>query len=209
MKVYLLLIIAFFCVATLAQFSPPKRPYGHSLYKGGLVTFEFFYSYQCPHAAHSFQNTLKKLSAYYGSNLTLTVIPFSLYFHLSDFYATLSIEAAVSITKENMFWQYLDAVFNSQAKFTNAVTADMTRNQIYDLFFSILGPIGGFSKQQFNAAVSDANVVVAVGHGFDYASAKRGIWLSPSYSVNGVQVVQADSTWDFDAWRKFLDPLLA
>jgi len=210
MKVCLFLLVTLFCVSNiLAQFPPPKRPFGHTLYKGGLVNFEFFYSYQCPHAAHSFQSTLKKLSTYYSSNLTLTVAPFALYYHLNDFYATLCTEAAVSITKESLFWQYLDTVFNNQAKFSNGVTADMTRNQIYDLFFTLLGSVGGFSKQQFQTAIASGDLITNVGHALDYASIKKGVWLSPSYFVNGVQVVQADSTWDFDAWKKFLDPLFA
>jgi len=106
-----------------------------------------------------------------------------------------------------MFWQYLDTLYNNQAKFTNGATTDMNRGQIYDLFFSLLGPVGGFSKQQFQNAVASGAIVTTTCHGFDYASAKRGIWLSPSYSVNGVQIIQADSTWDFDMWKKFLDPL--
>jgi len=188
-----------------AQFSPPKRVYGHS--KGAsnsTVILEVFLDIQCIYSKIAYQ-TMKQLMTAYGNKLRFVFHSTALYTHFNAFYAVLAIESITKLSNESNFWPAVDLFYTNQNAFLNGPTDSLSRIAIYNLFAGYALQLG-IQKTPFINKMNDYDWNTEVKHQVDYASAFNRIWQTPTFLLNGVVVPKADSSWTLQQWQTFLDP---
>jgi len=125
--------------------------------------------------------------------------------------------AALIAGGEKSYQTMYQELFNIRDKFTDAVTYDMSRTQIYESL--VLGTaknvgipektlIELLSLDTSNGQKNSGNHTTQALKWYVKQHRQRGIHVSPTCAINGVEV-NTSSGWSLDEWRTLLDPLVA
>ncbi|CAN7130410.1 unnamed protein product, partial [Brassica rapa subsp. narinosa] len=227
------LFLVFFIIWTQvhAQLIPPSKPDGFVYPPGRRVDpdsilIEAFYDPVCPYSRDSWP-PLKQALKHYGSRVSLLLHLLPLPYH-DNAYVTSRALHIVNIHNANATFSLLEGFFKHQAMFYGAQTQLLTRPEVVGRIVKLGTATLGNSyhhvlKSGFNDTKSERatrvsfKVVTSVfisgtlcfeWHYVLQYSASRGVYGTPTFSVNGFALPDADDPSDFGGWKKIIDSLV-
>jgi hypothetical protein len=184
------------------------------------LVLECFVDFCCPFSKKIWDRLTKDVYGHYNNNSTS---PLKIIFHQVPQpwhpQSTLLHEVALASLiaggddKYQLMYQNL---FDIRDKFTDMMTYDMTRTQIYEsLALATSTNVGIEAKNLMtllaldtsNGQKNSGNATTQALKWYVKQHRQRGIHVSPTCAINGVEV-NTSSGWSLDEWRKLLDPLI-
>lgn len=99
-----------------------------------------------------------------------------------------------------------DTIFQKQAAYYNAPTANQTNNHITKSLAQLVSSAGWMTEAEFIQGMNSDALNWNARVSWKWA-AGRGIYGTPMFMVNGVIVPNVGSDWTVAQWRQLLDPL--
>lgn len=166
------------------------------------VSLEIFIELNCPYSEEGLP-IVQQVADYYGSSqLDLIVHELPLPYHRNGFLCTQGLYLIEANLPETTF-AYMEAVLARNSDFSTANTFNKTEAEVLDMLADIAVSSTGVDKTFFTSQIGNYRTQAI--HAWKYA-VKRNQAGTPSYSVNGVDLVGESPT--FDDWIAFLDPLI-
>jgi hypothetical protein len=117
----------------------------------------------------------------------------------------------------SLYHKFIDIVFDNQELFYDDVTMDKSRMQIYDMLIQLAGSIG-LSEENQKALKDLLACPVGTGNKGNHFCQMikfvtkyhrlRGVHVTPTVFVNGLEAAEVSSGWGLDQWRDFIDRIL-
>lgn len=166
------------------------------------VKLTIYIDLNCPYSMEAMP-VVKNVSNHYGSDrLDLVVQQLPLPYHRNAFLCTQGLYVIRDQLPDKVF-EYIEAVLARYSDFSTANTVDKSQTEVLSLLADVAVASTGIDRTVFTSNIGRyASEVVAV---WKYATSNRKSG-TPSYQVNGIDLVNADPT--FDDWIAFLDPLV-
>jgi hypothetical protein len=179
------------------------------------ITIELFLDLVCPFSCKMFKTLLHevipKLSAEQRSKLSIVVQQVPQPWHPHSSYVH---EAALAVKDiaPDAFPAYVDALYSAYTagKFQDESTWDKSRAQVYDELVKELP--GGV-----DAAAVSAKLKLKEGGGGTHMTQAlkwackyhrgRGVHVTPTVHVNGLEAGMVSSGWSAEQWLKFIEPM--
>jgi len=114
---------------------------------------------------------------------------------------------ATLLLNKDKFFPLLDAIYEKQDLFSDAKTGDLSANQILEMAANLAHEVTGLHKEEIIQMAHSKDVL----HEFAFYTRygrQNGVHWSPSFTVNGLTVPGADSTWTVEQWLRVLGPVL-
>lgn len=197
---------------------PPLPPgqLGHSL--GPLdarVTLGGHLDYVCPYSKKAYKAIRRQVGPHYQGQ------SFRFVFHhqVQPWHpqSSLTHEAGLAVAKvggEEAFWQFSDALFDSQEDFFDLAVHNKTRPDIHQDLAKLAAQSAGVSQaavlEELSFPPNDPHPgsnISKVLKWYIKEGRQMGVHVSPTLSVNGL-IVDSSSSWQLDEYRELLDPLL-
>lgn len=177
------------------------------------VRVEIYADLACPFAGRLFQTVHKSVAPQYDDRVEWVLHMVPQPWHPQS---PVMIEAALAVkhVKPEAYWAFCDAVWSvRQQQFIDDVTMDTTRNQLYDTLADIAHKVGADRaavRQKLTLKGTD-NTGTHVIQDLKWAvqhHRKRGVHVTPTVFVNGIEAVDVSSSFTADQWKEFLDGFL-
>lgn len=166
------------------------------------VSLEIFIELNCPYSEAGLP-IVQQVAEYYGSaQLDLIVHELPLPYHRNGFLSTQGLYLIEANLPETTF-AYIEAVLARNSDFSTANTVNKTETEVLDMLADIAVSATGVDKSFFISEIGNYRTQTI--NAWKYA-VKRNQAGTPSYSVNGVDLVGESPT--FEDWIAFLDPLI-
>jgi len=170
------------------------------------ILLEGFFDVLCPDCAAGWP-TINKVIAHYGNQLNFIMHTFPLPYHTNAFFANQGVHVVSKATMNiSTVHAYTALMFANQANFWNAITMNMTVNQVIAAMGSLVESSGIMKGQDWIAGVNDANLNMDTRISWKYGCS-RGVTGTPTFIINGVYT-SADDTWTEQDWYTLIDGLL-
>ncbi|MBI5530941.1 MAG: DsbA family protein [Candidatus Doudnabacteria bacterium] len=163
--------------------------------KNAKVTVEEFSDFQCPYCKQFFSDTFAQIKSKYidTGKIKFVFRNFPLPIHANAQGAAVAAECA---NNQGKFWEYHDLLFkNGQADGTNLALADLKK---YADQMGLNNGTFGFGKNKFNQCL-DSNATLSIVQGDLKDGQTAGVSGTPTFYVNGVQMVGAQPYANFEA----------
>lgn len=174
------------------------------------VLLEAHFDLLCPDCAAAWPVYQQVLAAYGPSKLRGIVHLFPLPYHTWAFAAAFGgnlLPLLNSTADPNaLAYSWANTMFQVQANFWNAQTANMTATAVQQAFGQVAQQVAGVDPAAFVQQLNnnaDVNMDTRISWKF---GCSRGVSGTPTFFVNGI-LVPADSTWTLAQWQQLLDPL--
>jgi protein-disulfide isomerase len=209
-------VVFLFACVRLATLDPINPPIPVSDVEAGFryapaeprpaVKWEFFADLVCPDAAVAWPIALQ-IQQYYGaSRLDLVWQTIPLPYHRSGFIAHQGLLSINEHTPDYVF-DYVDIILANHDALSTANTANNTELQTLEIIADFAVEATGIDKDLFKTDLYLQKPLAATGYKY---AIKRGVAASPTYFVNGVDVVVGTNyVPTFDEWIAFFDTLIA
>eukprot|EP00039_Didymoeca_costata_P001394 m.52122 g.52122 ORF g.52122 m.52122 type:complete len:230 (-) comp10773_c0_seq3:2085-2774(-) len=210
------MILASTSVADCEGLPIPFSPDGNAIKKNmtGVVELELFWDWLCPYSRNHSYGVLDA-SRHYGDKLQLIIHPFPLPYHRHAFETSWASFVARALAGDSMDKQLQFGIyaFSQQTALYNDPTFNMTPADIQNILARWGNECCGFDTAQFlglftRKSHSGELVYLNANEAWKY-SANRGIAATPTTFVNGVPVLNSNSTWKLADWINLLDPIFA
>jgi len=206
------ILFIFFTLAlfTLTIAQPPITKYkdgnGYSIGDSSApVVLETFFDHLCPYSASAWPIMQKVQAHYTTSKLRFVLHMFPLPYHHNAFYASKA-AVVVELYSAGNFWKWLNLIFMHQDDFSGAATANLTSNQVLNLYAQYAQQLGVTSKYFLNG-MADSDLEMFTRAAWKYACS-RGAYGTPLFILNGVVLGVDSGDWTVQDWINQIDPLL-
>jgi len=209
-------VVAFlFCFAGFAFSDPISPPIPVQDTEPGIryapvdppptVQWEIFIETLCSDSAAAWP-ILKQVQANYGSNrLDLLVQQTTLPYHRNAQVSTQGIFVIQNWDATQVF-NYIEAMLAANSQFSTANTVDKTETQVIDEIADVAVTATGIDKNLFIANIGTHRSYTT---SLWKTANKRGVSGTPTYFVNGVDVVVGTNfVPSYDEWIAFFDPII-
>jgi len=197
--------------ASTAQTPIPTRPDGYALGKAAAtapIVLDAFYDLLCPDSAASWP-TIKQVVAAYPSDLYFLLHTFPLPYHTNSFIANQGLHVIDHTSHHNTtaLLTYTDLLFNIQASYYNAATANSTINSVIASLAAAVQAAGLLSSTAFIKGIADTDINYETRVSWKYACSRGAVTGTPTFLLNGV-FVNADASWQLSDWQTVIDPII-
>jgi hypothetical protein len=169
------------------------------------VQWEFFADITCPDSEQAWPIALQVQQYYGASRLDLVLQQIPVPYHKNGLISTQGLYVIVDQTPDFIF-QFVDAVHEQSTELNTANTANMTETQVVDKLADIAVASTGIDKDLFINQIGLYRVTAVTAYKY---AVKRGTGSTPTYFVNGVDVVVGTNyVPTFDEWVTFFDTLI-
>jgi len=170
------------------------------------VMLECYYDHMCQDSAYSWPIVQQVQQMYGADQLLLNVHMFTLPYFRNSFWVQQGGDIITQNKGENVFFQYLDAIFQNQLPLTGTYTMNITSNDVINLLADNYAT-QFIDKETFMAGMAfytqyEDDIIV----NWKFA-ASRGVFGTPTFAVNGVFAPQVQYNWTVNDWQQFLEPL--
>jgi len=187
----------------------PSRAPGWKLGNGDSpIQLEVFLDLQCPFSQKCFPTILSVLKQY-SKELSVSFFPIVLYSHRQA-WAMTKAALVVADGDPNKWVQFVSYLFENSSDFKNDLHYKKTEEDLYNLLASHIvkfskideKEIGNIkTKMESESAYSAAKPPIRL-------AAKRGVWSTPTFFINGSEATGLGSSTDQKAWEKVIADLL-
>eukprot|EP00656_Telonema_subtile_P050450 TRINITY_DN6532_c0_g1_i1.p1 TRINITY_DN6532_c0_g1~~TRINITY_DN6532_c0_g1_i1.p1 ORF type:complete len:206 (+),score=34.56 TRINITY_DN6532_c0_g1_i1:146-763(+) len=195
-------------LTTLATSLPAHHWPGHTLSGDGFsrITIDVFGDFQCPYTAKVWPTLTHELPQLMNtSTLRVRYHLFEVVSHHNAYDAAKA--AYVTSSPPNAsFPAVAQALFDAQAAFSNAATANITRLEVAGILYDLTGAGYGIPRGLWMERFDSDETASAVSAEHTYAISK-GIHGTPTFWVQDTYVPEADSSWNGTMWRQYLSQL--
>jgi len=209
-----LLTVSLVIVAADFQIKPdipvPATPHGMRYQPADprpKVMLEMFLEVHCSDSEHGW-GIIKSVQQHYGTDkLDVVVQPFPLPYHRNAFLGTQGmylIQQSSRRVSDKMF-AYLEESMKMAWTFATNATVNLTETQVLDMMADMATRVTGIDKTYF---ISNINNYIATTRGAWKFGAKRGVAVTPTFFVNGVELGIGTSVPTYDDWITFLNPII-
>jgi protein-disulfide isomerase len=186
----------------------PTRPCGYRLGSGDATTqIEVFLDLECPFSKKAWPTMLALINTD-DSRLSITALPIVLCDHRQSWDLTKAL-VAIAGYDARQGWKLMGHFYQHQAKFNSAAFHTQTREDLFDLIEQL--------AQDFDSSLPIAALMQDIredtGKIANHAktssryAAKRGVWSTPTFFINGSEVPQLGSSSTLQDWQTFLASL--
>jgi hypothetical protein len=204
----------FACIgyASFAPISPPipvaDTEHGIRRYPAEprpAVRFDYFVDMTCPDGQNSWP-IIRELQQYYGSTqLDVVFQQIQAPYHRNGFLVSQGLYVIQQELPDRIF-DYVDEILRDVQRFTHGNTVNKTETQVISDVADAAVASTGIDKDLFISELPSYRSFAI--SSYKYA-ARRGVAATPTYFVNGVDVVVGTNyVPSFDDWKTFLDPLI-
>ncbi|KAK6939300.1 Thioredoxin-like fold [Dillenia turbinata] len=182
------------------------------------VIIEAFFDPVCPYSRDAWP-PLQKVLDLYGSRVTFILHPFALRRYHDNAFVTSRALHIIHKLNSTATYNLLELFFKHQEKFYSLQT-NLSRASIVKKIVKFSSRAVGKSyyskiEEGFNDRKTDllTRVSFKVINGLiswitnDNYACTRGVFGTPTFFVNGFTLPDTESSLDYDAWRKIIDPL--
>eukprot|EP00434_Breviolum_minutum_P017198 symbB.v1.2.015183.t1/scaffold1044.1/size142232/4 len=189
----------------------PSEPMGVPWSKaGGAVVVELFLDLCCPFSKRMLHTVAGDVAASYEGKVNFIFHTVVQPWHAQSSYMHEASLAVLKLHGPEAFWKYVVALSEHQENYFDDKTFDKSRQQIYrDL--AILAHEQGYDDKKIMARLQLAglgNAGNAVTQHLKWATKfhrVRGVHVTPTVFVNGLEAGIVSSDWSPDEWKAFLD----
>jgi protein-disulfide isomerase len=170
------------------------------------VQWEFFADLTCPDSELAWPIALQVQQYYGASRLDLVLQQIPVPYHKNGLISTQGLYVVQQQTPDFVF-QFVDAVHAQSTELSTANTANKTETQIVAELADIAVASTGIDRDLFINQIGLYRVQAVTAYKY---AVKRGAAATPTYFVNGVDVVVGTNyVPTFDEWIAFFDPIFA
>eukprot|EP00418_Pyrodinium_bahamense_P051952 CAMPEP_0179179544 /NCGR_PEP_ID=MMETSP0796-20121207/88861_1 /TAXON_ID=73915 /ORGANISM="Pyrodinium bahamense, Strain pbaha01" /LENGTH=266 /DNA_ID=CAMNT_0020883211 /DNA_START=14 /DNA_END=814 /DNA_ORIENTATION=- len=176
----------------------------------GSVVVELFLDLCCPFSKKMIKTLASGVAAQYEGNVTFVFQSVVQPWHAQSSYMHEASLAVLDVGGPAAFWKFALAVLDSQEEFFDDKVYDKTRQQLYEQLANIAGSTGVDAEEvlaKLNLA-GPGNAGNAVTQRLKWATKLhrvRGVHVTPTVYVNGLEAGVVGSGWAAEDWQKFLD----
>ncbi|MGB0926942.1 MAG: DsbA family protein [Pikeienuella sp.] len=185
----------------------PKRPSGYVLGdQNAPVLLEVFLDIQCPFSKKAWPTLMAIRDAYGTDQVALRLQMIVLANHRQAWDMTRLVHAVAGADADK-FRDFVTYLYDQQDRFFNAPFADKGHANLLNFAVEI--------THEWSAAEHDVAARMETDEAFAQTripirhAARRGVWSTPTYFVNEVEVSNAGSATLFQEWKQALDLLLS
>lgn len=200
---------------------PPKAPGGPPLpsfplgirrpsEKKGLVEVELFLDLCCPFSKRMFETLNGGIVQKYEGKVDFIVHSVAQPWHAQSSYMHEASLAVFELAGPAKFWEYVTAVFANQEAFFDDAVFDKTRKEVYQSLADLAVGAGvePAKVMQRLELTGTGNAGSAVTQRFKWATKLhrvRGVHVTPTVFLNGLEAGIVGSGWTPAEWSDFLD----
>ena len=185
----------------------PKRPSGYLLGDGNApVQMEVFLDIQCPFSKKAWPTLMAICDAYPAGEVAIRAQFMALANHGQAWTMTRLLHAICGQDPDK-FRDFAGFLYANQERFYNGPFADQTPNNLLK-FAVTLAHEWNASEADVAARLNSDEVSEQTRIPIRHA-ARRGVWSTPTFVVNGVEATNMGSANTIDEWKSALDELLA
>lgn len=190
------------------------QPIGAIESKGSLsapVQIEAFLDYRCPFSCRMFQ-ILKQLAAMIddskldGEKYCIKLIQVPQPWHPQSGLLHLAARAAILQAPEK-FWEIADAMFSTIDTTTDEMVWQKTPEQIQTALAEAIGEKTGIDAAKIIESLNPENVGNVVKHLKFHVRYHRvrGVHVTPTVFINGIEEPKISSGWSLEQWQEYLN----
>jgi len=169
------------------------------------VILEMFLEVHCSDSAYEW-GIIKTVQEHYGPDkLDVVIQQMPLPYHRNAFLATQGLYLIGNSSVSDKLFDYLEESFRQAYNFSTSSTVDKTETQVVDELGTMANRVTGIDKNEF---VSNINNYIATTRGAWKFGVKRGVAVTPTFFVNGVELGIGTGAPVYEDWIKFLDPII-
>lgn len=184
----------------------PARPSGFTLGDSGApLRLDVYLDVQCPFSAKCWPTLLALRDAYPTNDLSVTFHLIVIANHRQAWDVSRLVHA-VCDRDPTRFTDFATFLFERQERFFNGAFVDRTHSDLLAFCDSI--------AREFDSSLTD----IVIRMDSDRVSmlvrvpirnaTQRGVWSTPTFFLNGGELVSMGSSSELSEWRAFLDPIL-
>lgn len=185
----------------------PRRPSGYASGKADApIQIEAFIDLQCPYSKKAWPTLLAVATKYGQERVRLIIQPIVLAEHHQSWDVTKA-AVAVAAGDASRFLDFTEYLYAHQEEYTNAQFRDRTQKDLYALLARFAAEYAGeIDTEAFFERLESAEVEQTAKIPLHLA-ATRGVWSTPTFFINGVEVPQLSSSSTLEDWKAVLEPL--
>lgn len=169
------------------------------------VLLEMFLEIYCTDSEHEW-GIIKQVQQHYGTNkLDVEVHQYPLPYHRNAFLGTQGLYLIHNSSVSNKVFDYMEESLRLAKNFSTAATAEMTELEVLDFMGDMANRVTGINKAEFTGNI---NNYIAITRGAWKFGAKRGVAVTPTFFVNGVELGIGTGVPTYEDWITFLDPII-
>jgi len=170
------------------------------------IQLEFVFDHLCPDSAQAAPTLDALLQHYSTQRMNLIVHTFPLPYHRNAFLAHQANRVIDALSGDVAWWAFYDVMWTKQDQFADLVTLNSTQRDMWEAY-SVVAQAVGVSPSSFIPRMNYSDPTDYDARTEWKYSASRGVYGTPTFFVNGVEL-DADPSWTVDDWKQVLDPLL-
>eukprot|EP00039_Didymoeca_costata_P007194 m.97175 g.97175 ORF g.97175 m.97175 type:complete len:204 (-) comp13584_c0_seq2:1041-1652(-) len=184
------------------------------------VQLEVYLDYCCPFSAKLyktvFHEVLEKANGKVAFTLRHQIQPW----HPQSTYVHEAALAVKQLSGDGAFWKYSTALFEKQVDFFDANVFSLSRDAVNDMLVKLAVEVCKVPGEKMKDLLSLLPEEASPGHtnrgnkmtntvkACIKHSRQRGIHVSPTCVINGIEV-DTSSSWTCEKWMEFLKPILS
>jgi hypothetical protein len=169
------------------------------------VTLEIFIDLNCPDSRDGWAILKLVLSRYGSDKLNLVMQQTPLPYHRNAFLCTQGMYVIQNSDVSSYLFAYVEESLSMWANFSTASTIDMSEIEVMSMLGDMANRVTGIDKTTFINQLPTYRASATRAWKF---GVRRGVAVTPSYFVNGVELGIGTSVPTFGDWITFLDPIV-
>jgi len=190
---------------------PPTTQGGQLTPAGNSIVVEMFHDLICPFSSKMYKTVYDSVIPAFGDSVTFVVHQVPQPWHPQGSYVH---EAALAVryTTPGLYGKFCRAAFAAydSGSFTDADTWNKTREQIYEELCTLVSEVGGDApavRQLLAMKEGGCNEMTQHIKWAVKLHRCRGVHVTPTVHVNGLEAGIVSSGWTGDQWKAFLEPM--
>ncbi|CAE8646844.1 unnamed protein product [Polarella glacialis] len=177
------------------------------------VTVELFLDLCCPYSNKMFKTISEHVAPNYEGEVKFVFHSVAQPWHAQSCYMHEASLAVLDSAGPQKFWDFAGALFGKQEEFFDDMVMDKTRNELYSELAKVAEEVGVAPAEVLNRLqLKPGNAGSAVTQRFKWATKlhrSRGVHVTPTVHLNGLEAGVVGSGWSPEEWQSFLDYHLA
>jgi protein-disulfide isomerase len=194
----------------------PHRPLGFRYFGAAdaKVLVEVFSDMNCPFSGKMFK-VLKDVPTALAKKVESPTL--AIHYHLLPQpwhpQSCIQNEAALAVynVKPTAVFEFMEKVWADGESWKDGATFETSRKEMVDMLAKIAGDAGVDADAVRKAMTPESGSETATSQDVKFATKfhrSRGVHVSPTVHVNGLQAADVSSSWSVDEWVDFLEPVV-